>query len=118
MICEKTIVGAGTEYPLNGMITLPDGADWPVPAVVMVHGSGPSDMDERVMKLTPFKDLAEGLAGHGIASLRFDKRTYAHKEVRTWCYVCMNYIWPFPLRKTCSSALFSPLFPCPPKAVC
>ena len=80
MICEKTIVGAGTEYPLSGMITLPDVANGPVPAVVMVHGSGPSDMDERVIKLTPFKDLAEGLAGHGIASLRFDKRTYAHKR--------------------------------------
>ena len=30
------------------------------------------------MKLTPFKDLAEGLARHGIASLRYDKRTFAH----------------------------------------
>ena len=80
MICEKTIVGAGTEYPLNGMLTLPDEAEGPVPAVVMVHGSGPSDMDERVMKLTPFKDLAEGLAKLGVASLRFDKRTFAHKK--------------------------------------
>ena len=44
----------------------------------MVHGSGASNMDEKVMKLTPFKDLAEGLARHGIASLRYDKRTFAH----------------------------------------
>ena len=116
MISEKITVGEGGEYPLNGLLTLPDG-EGPFPAVVMVHGSGPSDMDERVMKLTPFKDLAEGLAGHGIVSLRFDKRTYAHKEVRTWCYVCMNYIWRCLVRKTCSPALFSPLFPRPPKAV-
>jgi len=30
------------------------------------------------MKLTPFKDLAEGLAAHGIASIRYDKRSFAH----------------------------------------
>ena len=29
-------------------------------------------------KLTPFKDLAEGLAKHGIASVRYDKRSFAH----------------------------------------
>ena len=80
MITVKKTVGEGTEYPLNGILTLPDDLSDPVPAVVMVHGSGPSDMDERVMKLTPFRDLAEGLAEHGIASLRYDKRTFAHKR--------------------------------------
>ncbi|MBQ5415124.1 MAG: alpha/beta fold hydrolase [Firmicutes bacterium] len=79
MISEKITVGEGGEYPLNGLLTLPDG-EGPFPAVVMVHGSGPSDMDERVMKLTPFKDLAEGLARLGAASVRYDKRTFAHKK--------------------------------------
>ena len=59
MICEKIVVGEGTEYPLNGLLTLPDGAASPLPAVVMVHGSGPSNMDEKVMKLTPFKDTVK-----------------------------------------------------------
>ncbi len=75
---RKVIVGEGTDYPLNGLLTLPDDCSAPVPAVVMVHGSGPSNMDEKVMKLTPFKDLAEGLAERGVASLRYDKRTFAH----------------------------------------
>ena len=79
MIREKVIVGEGTGYPLNGILTIPEGIEGPLPAVVMVHGSGASNMDEKVLKLTPFKDLAEGLARHGIASLRYDKRTYAHK---------------------------------------
>ena len=78
MYSETIIVGAGTEYPLNGMMTLPSDLSTPVPAVVMVHGSGASNMDEKVLKLTPFKDLAEGLARHGIASLRYDKRTFVH----------------------------------------
>ncbi|MBP5239316.1 MAG: alpha/beta fold hydrolase [Oscillospiraceae bacterium] len=78
MICERITVGAGTDYPLNGMLTFPDCLSRPAPAVVLVHGSGPSDMDETVIKLTPFKDLARGLAERGIASLRYDKRTFAH----------------------------------------
>ena len=80
MICENIVVGAGTEYPLNGMLTLPDDLSSPVPAVVMVHGSGASNMDEKVGKLTPFRDLAEGLAARGVASLRYDKRTFAHAK--------------------------------------
>ena len=78
MIKEKVIIGENTHYPLNGLLTLPDYIEKPVPAVVFVHGSGSSNMDEKVGKLTPFKDLAEGLAKHGIASIRYDKRTLAH----------------------------------------
>ena len=78
MYREKIVIGKGTDYPLNGIITFPDGADGPVPAVVMVHGSGASNMDEKVMKLTPFRDLADGLARHGIASIRYDKRSFVH----------------------------------------
>ena len=84
MYTEKTVVGKDTESPLNGLLTLPDGVSGPVPAAVMVHGSGPSNMDEKVLKLTPFKDLAEGLAKRGIASVRYDKRTfkYGHKMAK------------------------------------
>ena len=85
MIRREITIGKGTEYPLKGLLTLPDDNSSPVPAVVMVHGSGPSNMDERVMKLTPFKDIAEGLAKRGVASLRYDKRTfvYARKMKKT-----------------------------------
>ena len=78
MMKEKIIIGEGTKYPLNGMLTLPDNADDKVPAVVFVHGSGASNMDEKVGKLTPFKDIAQGLANHGIASIRYNKRSYTH----------------------------------------
>lgn len=78
MIKEEVIVGKDSEFPLNGMLILPDDTTNPVPAVVFVHGAGMSDMDESVGSMTPFKDLAEGLVEYGIASLRYDKRTYAH----------------------------------------
>ena len=77
MNCENIILGKGTAYPLKGMLTLPEGSG-PFPAVVLVHGSGSSNMDEKVGKLTPFRDLAQGLARRGIASVRYDKRSYTH----------------------------------------
>lgn len=80
MRSESIIVGEQTKYPLKGMLTLPadESRDGKLPAVVLVHGSGSSNMDEKVLKLTPFKDLALGLAEHGIASVRYDKRTFVY----------------------------------------
>lgn len=61
--------------PLHGALTLPTGAG-PFPAVVLVAGSGAHDMDETLGPNKPFRDIAEGLAQNGIASLRYDKRTF------------------------------------------
>ena len=74
---EPIILGQNTRFPLKGLLTLPEGSG-PFPAVVLVHGSGSSNMDEKVGKLTPFQDIALGLAQRGIASVRYDKRSYAH----------------------------------------
>ena len=78
MLAENIIIGQGTKYPLKGILTLPDVDSSPVPAVVLVHGSGSSNMDEKVGKLTPFKDIAEGLARHGIACVRYNKRSFSY----------------------------------------
>lgn len=78
MLAENILIGEGTKYPLKGVLTLPDNLSVPVPAVVLIHGSGSSNMDEKVGKLTPFKDIAEGLAHYGVASIRYDKRSFAH----------------------------------------
>lgn len=61
--------------PLRGALTLPAGTG-PFPAVVLVAGSGPHDMDETIGPNQPFLDLANRLARVGIASLRYDKRTF------------------------------------------
>lgn len=74
-------VGQG-ERALPGTLTLPKNASRqsPVPAVVLVHGSGPNDRDETIGPNRPFLDIARGLAERGIASLRYEKRTRAHPE--------------------------------------
>ena len=47
------------------------------PVVLMIAGSGPTDMEVLPGKNNSLKYLAEGLAGKGIASLRYDKRGIA-----------------------------------------
>ena len=65
-------------YQLPAKLTLPQGPG-PFPAVVLVHGSGPHDMDETIGPNKPFRDIADGLAARGIASLRYTKRTRQYK---------------------------------------
>ena len=65
-----------------GTLAMPDGASAaaPVPAVVLVHGSGPHDRDETIGPNRPFLDIAHGLAADGIAVLRYEKRTRARPQ--------------------------------------
>lgn len=62
---------------LAGTLLVPAGGG-PHPLVVMISGSGPTDRDGNSPLLpganNSMKMLAEGLASHGIASLRYDKR--------------------------------------------
>lgn len=77
----QVTIGQG-EWQLPGLLAVPEG-DGPFPAVVLVHGSGPNDMDETIGPNKPFKDLAGGLASQGIAVLRYEKRTYEHQARMT-----------------------------------
>jgi dienelactone hydrolase len=67
---------------LVGMLTVPKNAK-NFPIVVLVHGSGPGDMDETVGANKPFKDLAAGLAAQGIATVRYVKRTLVYPAEMT-----------------------------------
>lgn len=74
---EKLTVGEGGDWSLGGTLTLPVGKG-PFPCVILVQGSGPHDRDETIGPNKPFRDLAWGLATRGVASLRYDKRTFRH----------------------------------------
>jgi dienelactone hydrolase len=71
-------IGEGDDA-LPGTLILPAGPG-PSPGVVLVHGSGANDRDETLGLNKPFRDLAWGLAGRGIAVLRYDKRSLAKPE--------------------------------------
>lgn len=64
-----TLAGTLT-YP-QGYETMPRGT---VPVVLMVTGSGQQNRDEELFDHKPFLVLADYLARHGIASLRYDDR--------------------------------------------
>ena len=82
MIEEKITIGE--KYPLDGLLTIPDEGKTPFPAIVLVHGSGPNDMDEKVGNCYCFKDFAAGFAKRGIATIRYNKRTKTYgKELVT-----------------------------------
>lgn len=74
---EHAVQIASPLGPLPGTLLVPKG-NGPFPAVLLVAGSGPHDRDETIGPNKPLRDLAEGLAGAGIASLRYDKRTFAY----------------------------------------
>lgn len=76
---EKLVTLKSGKFELAAMLTLPkDSVNSPI--VVLVHGSGPSDMDESIGANKPFKDIAVGLASKGIATLRYVKRTLTYPQ--------------------------------------
>ena len=78
---EKEISIGKEPWVLKGYVTLPKGLE-NFPIAVLVPGSGPSDRDETVGPNKIFRDIAWGLSTHGIAVLRYDKRTYTYgKEI-------------------------------------
>ena len=74
---EKPIYIGAAKNQLAAVLTVPKNIK-NFPLVVLVHGSGPNDMDETLGPNKPFKDLAAGFASKGIASLRYVKRTLVY----------------------------------------
>jgi pimeloyl-ACP methyl ester carboxylesterase len=76
---ETTITSGDLE--LKAVVTIPPHKPGElVPGVVIVHTFDPHDCDgmfvDQGSMFRPYRDLARELAGHGIASIRFDKRTW------------------------------------------
>ncbi len=66
-------------YELDGKITIPKNVK-NYPVVILVHGSGPNDMDETIGGTKPFRDIAYGLSSNGVAVIRYNKRTKQHPD--------------------------------------
>lgn len=71
------IVTIGDEFPLEGELVVPEGKE-AMPLVILVHGSGASNRDESIGSIKPFYDIAEQLQELGIATYRYDKRTFKY----------------------------------------
>ncbi|MBB6250315.1 alpha/beta hydrolase [Nitrospirillum iridis] len=77
---EQEVSVDGGNGPLVGTLQMPDGAmPGPVPAVLFIAGSGPTDRDGNGPSLRTdcLRQLAQSLALKGVATLRVDKRGVA-----------------------------------------
>jgi len=74
LFTEQPLTLVNGKFQLPGTLTVPTG-NGPFPGVVLIAGSGPHDEDETIGPNKPLKDLAWGLASHGIAVFRYVKRT-------------------------------------------
>ncbi len=76
-VAESDFVFTRGEARLAGTLTMPETARRRVPVALIVAGSGPTDRDGNnppVLHTNMYAQLAWGLALHGIASVRYDKR--------------------------------------------
>ncbi len=77
---EKTVLKIKSDdIELNGTLLMPSSNN-KKKLVIFVHGSGASNRDEAIGENKPFRDIAEYLFNNGIASYRYDKRTYSNPE--------------------------------------
>jgi len=74
---EESVYIGPKQRQLAAVVTTPKNASR-FPVVVLVHGSGPNDMDESIGGNKPFKDIAMALAARGIATVRYVKRTVVY----------------------------------------
>lgn len=78
---EVTFQNAKANAVFSGTLTYPVGYEQmnkqKVPVVLMVTGSGQENRNEEMFDHQPFLVLADYLAHHGIASLRYDDRGFA-----------------------------------------
>jgi uncharacterized protein len=75
---EDVVVSTAMGHTLAGTLTRPR-TDVPVPAVVLITGSGSQDRDEAISTVRgyrPFRDIADTLSRRGIAVLRLDDRGF------------------------------------------
>ncbi|UEQ79117.1 DUF3887 domain-containing protein [Chryseobacterium arthrosphaerae] len=80
---EKTSLKIKSDdIELNGTLLVPTSGN-KKKLVIFVHGSGASNRDEAIGENKPFRDIAEYLFSNGIASYRYDKRTYSNPETFT-----------------------------------
>ena len=62
---------------LSGTLTLPEGYNRNTPVLIMITGSGLQDRNSTMFSHEPFLVIADALARHGIATLRYDDRGFA-----------------------------------------
>lgn len=77
---EPVVIGEGTMWALDGLLTIPQdaSAENPVPALILIPGSGANNMDASIFDNRAFFDIADYLSSNGVAVLRYNERAFTH----------------------------------------
>lgn len=71
---DEAVLIPASGFNIAATITKPAGAKGPLPAIVLVGGSGPTDRDETVAGIPVFGQIARDLVAAGFVVVRYDKR--------------------------------------------
>lgn len=77
---ERDVIIEAPEATLSATLCIPQGATADTPLAVLVSGSGLQDRNEEVFEHRPFAVIADFMARHGIASLRYDDRGFGKSK--------------------------------------
>ena len=79
----ENVVFENADALLSGTLTEPDNKTADTPVLLMITGSGPQNRDEEMFNHRPFAVIADFLARHGIATLRYDDRGVGESKGKT-----------------------------------
>lgn len=71
---RNLVIDLGNGVKTNAQLTLPAVGKGPFPAVLLIHGSGRTDMNESLLNAKPFWQISHYLTERGFVVLRYDKR--------------------------------------------
>jgi pimeloyl-ACP methyl ester carboxylesterase len=71
---DESVTIPSLGFNLGGTITKPPSATTPMPALILIGGSGPTDRDETVAGIPVFGQIARELVAAGFVVVRYDKR--------------------------------------------
>ena len=85
-VVEREVVFSSGALCLAGTLALPRSRSGPLPAALLLVGSGPVDRNENfgLLRVDATHQIAGALAAAGIASLRYDKRGVGRSQGGDW----------------------------------
>ncbi len=88
---DESVTIPSLGFNLGGTITKPAAATGPLPVLILIGGSGPTDRDETVAGIPVFGQLARELVNAGFVVVRYDKRGVGQSGGRSESVTIADY---------------------------